>query len=55
VMTGGGPIVLKTNMGAGHAGVPGRFDQLEDVALAYAFALTSAKASEAAVAATAAQ
>jgi oligopeptidase B len=44
VMQGGGPIVLKTNMGAGHAGVPGRFDQLEDVALAYAFALTCVNA-----------
>jgi oligopeptidase B len=43
-MTGGGPIILKTNMGAGHAGVPGRFDQLEDIALAYAFALNAAKA-----------
>jgi oligopeptidase B len=40
VMTGGGPIILKTNMDAGHAGASGRFDQLEDVALAYAFALT---------------
>jgi oligopeptidase B len=39
-MTGGGPIILKTNMDAGHAGASGRFDQLEDVALAYAFALT---------------
>ena len=39
LMTGGGPILLKTNMDAGHAGVSGRFDQLEDVALAYAFAL----------------
>jgi oligopeptidase B len=27
------------NMGAGHAGLSGRFDQLEDVALGYAFAL----------------
>jgi oligopeptidase B len=38
--TGGGPFVLKTNMASGHAGASGRFDQLEDVALAYAFALT---------------
>ncbi|WP_158817092.1 S9 family peptidase [Methylocapsa sp. S129] len=40
VMTGGGPIILKTNMDAGHAGASGRFDQLEDIALAYSFALT---------------
>ncbi len=38
-MTGGGPILCKTNMGAGHGGAPGRFDRLEEVALQYAFAL----------------
>lgn len=38
-MTGGGPIFLKTNMGAGHAGAPGRFDHLEEIALQYAFAI----------------
>ena len=43
VMTAGGPVLLKTNMDAGHAGASGRFDQLEDVALAYAFALTSVR------------
>ncbi|MGH6796023.1 MAG: S9 family peptidase, partial [Methylocella sp.] len=37
--TGGGSILLKTNMGAGHGGAPGRFDHLEEVALQYAFAL----------------
>jgi oligopeptidase B len=38
-MTGGGPIILKTNMDAGHGGASGRFEQLEEVALAYAFAI----------------
>ena len=38
-MTGGGPVVLRTNMGAGHGGAAGRFDRLEEVAVAYAFAV----------------
>ena len=33
------PILLKTNMRAGHAGQPGRFQHLEDITLQYAFAL----------------
>jgi oligopeptidase B len=38
-MTGGGPVVLRTNMGAGHGGASGRFHRLDEVAIAYAFAL----------------
>ncbi|CAN5121046.1 S9 family peptidase [soil metagenome] len=39
VMTGGGPVLLRTNMGAGHGGASGRFNRLDEIAIAYAFAL----------------
>lgn len=39
--TGGGPVMLKLNMEAGHGGAAGRFDRLEEVALTYLFALRS--------------
>ena len=40
-MTGGGPVLMKINMEAGHGGAAGRFDRLEEVALIYAFALAA--------------
>ena len=43
-MTGGGPVLLKTNMEAGHGGASGRFDELEEVALRQAFAIAAAGA-----------
>jgi oligopeptidase B len=39
LMTGGGPVLLVTAMGAGHAGQPGRYDRLEEVGRNYAFAI----------------
>jgi oligopeptidase B len=32
-------LALRTNLDAGHAGTPGRFDRLKEIALAYAFAI----------------
>ena len=37
--TGRNPVLLKTNMAAGHGGASGRFDRLDEVALEYAFAV----------------
>ncbi len=45
-MTGGGPVLLRTNMGAGHGGASGRFDRLDEVAIVYAFALWAAGMAE---------
>ncbi|MGE0604383.1 MAG: prolyl oligopeptidase family serine peptidase, partial [Xanthobacteraceae bacterium] len=42
--TGKNPIFLKTNMDAGHGGAAGRFDRLDEVALAYVFAIVTAGA-----------
>ena len=41
-MAGGGPVLLHTNMGAGHGGASGRFDQLAEVAMEQIFALKAA-------------
>ena len=37
--TGPAPIMLKTNMDAGHRGEPGRYDSLKETAFEYAFAV----------------
>jgi oligopeptidase B len=42
-MAGGGPVLLRINLEAGHAGAAGRFERLEEVALIYAFALRAAE------------
>jgi oligopeptidase B len=38
--TDSNPLLLKTNMGAGHGGASGRYDHLREIAFDYAFILT---------------
>jgi oligopeptidase B len=40
-MTGGGPVLFRTNMEAGHGGASGRFDSLKETAMQFAFALAA--------------
>ncbi len=40
------PILLRTNMDAGHGGASGRFDRLDEVALSHAFALVTVGAQD---------
>lgn len=42
LLAGGGPILLKTNMDAGHGGASGRYDALREIAFDYAFILSQA-------------
>jgi oligopeptidase B len=37
--TSDAPVLLRTNMGAGHGGASGRFQRLEEIAFEYAFAI----------------
>jgi oligopeptidase B len=37
--TDNNPVLLKTNMGAGHGGSSGRYDYLREIAYDYAFML----------------
>ncbi|MCA0402032.1 MAG: S9 family peptidase [Proteobacteria bacterium] len=48
-MTGGGPILFHTAMKAGHGGASGRFEQLDDIARVYAFALAVTQGQEASI------
>ncbi len=40
-MTGGGPVLLHSNLKAGHSGSSGRFERLDDIAMTYAFAIAA--------------
>lgn len=40
--TGSAPIMLRTNLSAGHGGASGRFQRLEEIAFEYAFAMKAA-------------
>ncbi len=42
VKAGDNPLLLKTNMGAGHGGASGRYDRLRETAFDYAFILSQA-------------
>ena len=44
--TDNNPLLLKTNMGAGHGGSSGRYDFLHEVAFDYAYMLTQMGVSE---------
>ena len=44
--TGSAPVLLKTNMDAGHGGAAGRFDRLDEIAEVFTFALAVAGKAE---------
>jgi oligopeptidase B len=39
IKTGEAPVLLRTNMGAGHGGASGRYDALREAAFTYSFIL----------------
>ena len=44
--TGGGPVLFKCNMGAGHGGASGRYDALHEIAFDFAWILNTLGAAE---------
>ena len=38
--TDSNPLLLKTNMDAGHGGASGRYDYLKEIAITYSFVLS---------------